>query len=211
VTTPSDNPYAPPSTDPSAARVEVPDGSLWLVHEGELFVRDRASLPDVCISGSRPEEPGTRRSVPIHTSRWWVLLVLLSFSPALFAKSGILFLAAIVAGHLVSNIGKKIRVMVFESHRGLIRKRLHHWIVVVGSAVLTFWLIDSSGHWIASSEFSMVMVACGFYWNFPGHRFRAVPFKEGWYELRGIAPAAIARMEEIQRERRSGRTTAGTA
>lgn len=191
------NPYSPPSTDPSAVRMEVPDGSLWVVFDGDLFVRDRASLPDVCVSGSAPGEPGKRRSVPIHTSRWWVLLVLLVFSFALLAKSGTQLLAVIALGHLVSNIGKKIRVMVFESSRSFRRHQMLHWIGTLGSAGLALWFSGPlfSGQF---SEFSAIFMGACLLWNFPTHRFRAVPYKDGWHELKGVHKKAIARLEQIQ-------------
>lgn len=191
------NPYAAPSTDPSVLRMEVPDGSLWVVSDEELFVRDRAGLPDACVSGSPPGEPGERRSVPIHASRWWVLLVLLVFSFALLAESGIQLLAVIAAGHLASNIGKKIRVMIFESSRGFRRHLMLHRIGSLGSAGFAFWFSEPvfSGQF---SESSAILMACCLWWNFPTHRFRAVPHKDGWYELRGVHAKAIARLAEIQ-------------
>ena len=191
------NPYSPPSTDPSEVRMEVPNGSLWIVFDGDLFVRDRAILPDVCISGSPPGEPGKQRSVPIHTSRWWVLLVLLVFSLALLAKSGIQLLAVIAVGHLVSNFGKKIRVMIFESTRRFRRHLMLYWIGALGSAGFAFWFSESvfSGPF---SESSAILMGCCLMWNFPTHRFRAVHYKDGWYELRGVHAKAIAGLEQIQ-------------
>jgi hypothetical protein len=196
----SENPYASPSADPSPMRMEVPDGSLWRVEEGRLLVRDRASLPDLCIYGSPPEELGKRKSIPIHTSRLWVLLVLLTFGLALFVERGIDLLAIIVAGLLVANVGKRIRVMVFESSRVFVRNWLRGGIAsvaLVGSAAL---LVDSLGLWDAPAGNLIPWLACWLVWGFPVHRFRAVPQGEGWYEIKGIAPPVIVRLAEIQRQ-----------
>jgi hypothetical protein len=158
------NPYAPPSSDPSVVRMEVSDGSRWLVFDGELFVRDRASLPDVCISASLPWEAGVRKSIPVHCSRLWVLLVLLTFSLGLLAKNGIQLLAVIAAGHLISNFGTKIRVMIYESSRSLRKKRLIHWIGIIWSTGFAVWLGEALLRG-AQSEFSTILLGCCLMWN----------------------------------------------
>lgn len=176
------------------------DGSQWLVHEGDLYVRDGASLPDVCISGSLLWEPGERKSVSLHCSLLWVLPAVLTFALVLLAKSPSQWLAVLVGGHLISHVGKKIRVTVFESSRSVRKYRFRHWIHTGISAGLALFFIGFVRHWEALSGNSMLMVALCFLWMcFPSHRFRAAPFKQGWYELRGISKKAIARMEEIQR------------
>ena len=195
------NPYAPPSTEPSSARIEVPDGSLWRVEDGRLLVRDHASLPDVCIYGSPPEEPGKRRSVKIQVPRTWVSLILLILTfvrVVLFPdRFGMLWLLG--AATLIGLTAIQVRVMVFEGRSSLLRRRLAMGGVVLGLIAIIHIADDS----ILLGELlrSGILSWSGF-WSLYGmgywHRLRAIPKQSAWYEIRGIAGSSIARLEKVQ-------------
>lgn len=195
------NPYAPPATDPSVVRMEVSDGSLWRMEDGRLLVHDHSSLPDVCIYGSSPEEPGKRRLAKIQVPRGWIsltLLVLTFVRVVLFPDNyGLLWLLG--AATLTGLTARQVRIMVFEGRSALLRRR-----VTMGVTVLVLigiiHIADDAIH-LRKMLRSGILSWSGFwflyglgYWN----RLRAIPKQDAWYEIRGIAASGLARLEQIQ-------------
>jgi hypothetical protein len=167
------NPYMPPEVEePSVRPMGMPDGCRWRIEEGKLLVRDLASLPDVCIFGAPEAEPGLRVSVPLAVN------------------ASLPFL------------GKKIRVMVYQSHQARAtrrRKKWTIWMVTALLAVVTAILRDAIRQ--HESIFLPTMLCLGAVsgWWLRRSNLQIMPGKDGWYELRGTGPDVIGRLEEIQK------------
>jgi hypothetical protein len=196
------NPYTPPSIEPSAPRMEVPDGSLWRVEDGRLLVRNYASLPDVCIHGSPPEEPGGRKSLVFRNRRPWVFLLLVSIVGIASVTDPDAFrMSLLLMGALNEAAAQRVRVMVFEA-TGTAARRLFRWafafvafMVLVSAVFRGGWNFDAVGEAVA---FAVLYLGAYAAFYFFGRRARRQG--KGWFELKGIAPAAIARLAEIQQQ-----------
>lgn len=198
------NPYAPPSGEPSSPQMGVPDGSLWRVEDGRLLVRDFASLPDVCIYGSPPEEPGRRRSVPIRAPRAWLvpILVLLTLAAVVSAPRNSALLTIFAAAAVLGISTKRVRVIVFEGTH-LFRRR---WGRSGIGILVIICLVSVAGD---SARLPQVMrenlIPWASFWLIGAayiYRLRAVRAGSDWYEIKGISPPAIARFAEIQQKTR---------
>lgn len=194
------NPYAPPSTDPSAPGIEVPDGSLWRVEDGRLLVRDHASLPDVCIHGSPPEEPGARKSIAFRRWRPRVFLLFLVLASLLMLVDQFRFFAIMV---LIASeaTDDKTRVMVFEGRATAARYRFRRALGMIALTAVAFFAFYRTP---VGASLDRRFLYFGLLVAFNAYSFffqqRAVRKADGWFELRRIAPSAIARLAEIQQQ-----------
>lgn len=166
------NPYLPPEVEePSARPMGMPDGCRWRVEEGKLLVRDRASLPDVCIFGAPDAEPGLRVSVPL-------------------------------AVNASLRLGKKIRVMMYQSHQARAtrrRKTWTVWMVMALLAVVTAILRNAIRQHESIFLATALCLGSASGWWLRRSNLQIRPRGEGWYELRGVGPDVIGRLEEIQK------------
>lgn len=198
------NPYAPPaSIEPNAVQMEVTDGRSWRVEDGKLLATHYASLPDVCIHGSPPGEPGERRSMAFHWNRPWLGLLLVTATAILGAKEGAVSLVlCMLATKLVLHLtGKTPRVMVFESNAARTRHLWINTVGTVGEVVLLIFLIENFRRWAPSDEILLTVVLA---WIYLSKIFvfssTAKPLGEGWFKLDGISRKAIERLAAIQRQ-----------
>lgn len=194
------NPYAPPSAEPSAPQTEVPDGSLWRVEGGRLLVRNQASLPDICILGSPPEEPGKRTSVVFDCWRLWNVLLFLTFCSLLMVVEQQILQILIFGALLASGAGGgNVRVMVFEGRSTALRYRFRSAILLFVIAAVPIFLLEGVPS-SASSNLGLLPVVVSFAAYYLFIQRKALRRDDGWFELRRIAPSAIARLAEIQQK-----------
>ncbi|WP_367870346.1 hypothetical protein [Luteolibacter sp. Populi] len=216
---PDIDPYAPPASDPTLPPLSPADsGSLWRVVGGRLQVRKSASLPDVCIDGSPDHEPGQRYPLEfstllpgISTATWCVFLAIL-FSYNL--KPMFLFLGCGIVMVLPWLFEKKVRVLAFRSRRSAGRSRLLEILLLAGFVGFAFAAMnfprDPAGSYFYLLPFGVLAVLAILSHFIPGRtpsRAKALP--GDWFELKGIAPAAITRFEELQ-QRLASRKMAGS-
>ncbi len=204
------NPYAPPSVDPTRPSSASQDsGKLWRVVDDRLQVRNMASLPDVCVYGYPEGEPGTRQSLVLKTLPEWARqLMVLPALAILFLENlgvagvGIFFLAIVLPGFL----GKKVRLMIFRSRRaerGLMFRRVA-LPILVGVAVYATLRVGFHREWLPPEMSRFVplgaVVVILLLLNFLPSRgpTRAITLNDGWFEVKGTAPEAVRRLEEIQ-------------
>jgi hypothetical protein len=205
------DPYAPPAVDPTQPSSAWHDGGkLWRVERGRLQVRNLASLPDVCVYGYPEEEPGTRVSLVLQTLPAWVGQLL--WLPVVFVlfqdDLGWTLAFAVIFGALVlpGMLSKKVRLMVFRSRRAarLLTLRGILFPLVMGGAVYGALTYEVRWEWLPSELHAGVAVGAvlllGFLLNFIPMKgpARAVALGDGWFEVKGTAPEAVQRLEEIQ-------------
>ena len=203
---PLENPYAPPaSLEPNVVQMEVTDGRSWRVEDGKLLATHYASLPDVCIHGSPPGEPGERRSMAFHWNRPWLAILLVTVTAILGAKEGAVSLVlCMLATKLVLHLtGKTPRIMVFQSNAARTRRL---WINVVGTVVEVVFVIFIIEHLRRSAPSGEILLTVVAAWIYLSKMFvlssTAKPIGDGWFKLEGISPKAIERLAAIQ-----GKTT----
>jgi hypothetical protein len=205
------DPYAPPSVDPARPSSASQDGGkLWRVVDDRLQVRNMASLPDVCVYGYPEEEPGTRVFLVLQTlPNWVVQLSWLAVVATVFWEGlGWQWMFAIVLSALIlpGLLSKKVRLMVFRSQRAVRLSILRGILfpVVMGVAVYGALSYESRWEWLPSGLHAGVAVGAvlflGFLLNLIPRKgpARAVALKDGWFEVKGTAPEAVRRLEEIQ-------------
>ena len=206
---PGDDPYAPPRADPTTAPAVVNDsGSLWRVVDGRLQFREMASLPDVCISGSPPGEPGTRTSLALESQALmgWVrgvallLLAIIGLAgviPWPKAKTLLFFAAFLLPGLLA----KKPRILVFRSKRKESAVYGRSLLIGLGFLLLVhllrmFWERPSPEDFLL--HVALVMGIVQVVLLLSGKLPHVRPLGDGWFEWRKLPPAAIHRLKEIQ-------------
>jgi len=206
------DPYAPPRVDPVPPSPAVRDGGkLWRVEGNRLEVRSMASLPDVCVYGYPEADSGRRVSLVLRAPPPWInqILLLAALAALLFGKldgAGIVvtFMLAITFPSL---IGKKVRLMVFRSQRATRRLMLPLLVlpVLIGVALYISsnyeirwkWaLLELDGR-IGMGGIALLGVILLNLIPTKGPS-RAVALKDGWFEVKGIAPEAVQRLAEIQ-------------
>jgi hypothetical protein len=201
------NPYAPPEVDPAAPNVYPDSGSLWRIADGRLQVRNQASLPDVCIYGSPEREPGTRSSIVFNTTPEFVVGIT-------WIALGLALIAGLVPRELTFPMifivlapmlfGKKVRVLAFRSGDATRSAGVRNLVSMVISIAVDFALARYASFlpWRIPTLAAMALVfgVVRLVRFGVGKRFGWARFlKDGWFEIPGIAPAAIVRLEEIQR------------
>ena len=156
------NPYAPPAGEPSAPSPEDWAGRLWRVEEGRLLVKDRASLPNVCIHGGASEEGGSRCSLQIYGLSWRRRLLVLLSAGGLAAFSiaeGFGWGPALLIAWLLQEVlGRKIRVMVFRCPAER-RKSTARIIGLFGIAGLLSWFFARSPGYLEELVVPAVILA----------------------------------------------------
>ncbi len=203
-------PYSPPRVDSVPEFPSVGDsGSLWRVVDGRLQVRHMAQLPDISIDGAPNDAPRecyaqamTRLPVYLNGVLWLPVGIAVSLR-WLRLDGVILFLVCVWFALLF--------VKVKEPHVFFYRRiltsadRWRSWLrsfcclSVVMYANSLAWKkggLESFG-WFNSILLTFGTIAAlqlavdrGF-----GHVRKRT---DGWFELKGIRPAVIARLEEIQ-------------
>lgn len=218
---PEPNPYAPPSVDPTRPSVSQDSGKLWRVLDGRLQVRNLASLPDVCVYGYPAEEPGTRESLVLQTTPGWVwhllwlpaaAFMIWSDDPMGSWSMGIFFAVIFLPGLLA----KKVRIMIFRSRRASrsLSFRILAGPLLIGLAMYMGFQSQLGWEWLPQrlrSELPWVAVLLAvFFWNLIPVKgpARVAAREDGWFEVKGTAPAAIARLAEIQQRSESMRRPA---
>jgi hypothetical protein len=207
------NPYEPPRADPLPVASGMGDsdsGSLWRVMDGKLQVRHMASLPDICIDGAPEGEPGRRYSQAMHrvprgiTGLVWVVVGVVALSGWLPLNNLTIFILC-VANALPVAVSEP-RVLFFRSHSAMraARSSSSWWLALFVAAVASaFFFPSGSGFYEAGGTFNVIALLGG-----PLLLLRSImdsgfgqarKREDGWFELKGIAPAAIARLEELQK------------
>ncbi|MCW1922169.1 hypothetical protein OKA05_06370 [Luteolibacter arcticus] len=210
-----ENPYATPLA-PALTKADPPRAALWYVSEGVLHVRDGASLPDVCLSGASPGEPGERKTLTIGWGPAWVrtlplvaiigyLVWTTSFS---VGKPEVLGLVAAVM--LLVALGRKMskrgRLHTFRSTqaaRNEVRWFSLEILTVTAVAIGTGFLIHRiAPDFLAQGRAGAIGGVVGLVMVSLQQRrgVRALGYHEGWFALGNVHPAAIARLEEIMRK-----------
>jgi hypothetical protein len=209
-----ENPYSAPQVS-ALTKADPREGALWYVSEGVLHVRDGASLPDVCLYGDSPGDPGERKTLTIAWGPTWVrclplvavagyLLWTSSLSPG---KSGILGLLAAIL--LLIALGKRLikrgRLHAFRSNqatRNGIRWFCVEILVATGVVIGAGFLINriapellaNGGAGAFGGLSAILMMSLQ-----QRRQVRAFGYHNGWFMLGNVHPAAIARLEEIAR------------
>lgn len=206
------DPYAPPRADPVPAMVAIPggkdSGSRWRVVEGRLEVRQKASLPDIPLDGSQPGTPGTRYPLLFETSAL----------PGAVRAVGLLLLGiACLAGVLSSPFTGNLLLLATAVGPGWLKPRLRvrgfrsksqdsAFVLVALLAISTvgFLLLAIASRWpeVFPAYCGIYLgMALGVYQLILILRGKVPPAREvgdGWFHLKGAAPQAIRRLEEIQ-------------
>ena len=201
---PLENPYAPPaSLEPHAVQMEITDGRSWRVENGKLLATHYASLPDVCIHGSRPGEPGERRSMAFHWNRPWLALLLITATTILGYKGGVVPLVlCMLATKLILHLTcKRPRIMVFQSNAA---RNWRLWIQTTGFVTEMGIVAILFGNLLPPDSFRENLLIAAFAWSFLVKMFvfssTAKPIGEGWFELKEISPKTIERLSAIQNQ-----------
>jgi hypothetical protein len=216
-----ENPYVAPQS-PGLARAEPREGALWYVSEGVLHVRDGASLPDVCLSGASPSEPGERKALVIDWCPFWArcvpavayLAVLIwlvgQFGPWTTTREDYpVFIVPLVAiglpAVLVRGVSKRGRLHVFQSHQAKRHESRRWWIegppvaiVILGGCLLLDRMFPGF-IWKGGLVFLIGLPTSIMSALEQRYKVRASEFESGWFTLVNVGPAAIARFEEIAR------------
>jgi hypothetical protein len=205
------DPYVPPAVDPTRPLLESRDaGKLWQVVDGGLRVRNMASLPDVCIYGAPVEEPGTRVSLVLQTLPhwpgqllWWLAVAMMLRGNVPLGWSFVLICLAIVLSNF---LGKRVRIMTFQSRRAA-RMSMFRGVlfpVVMGVAIYAALDYDIRWGWVPAGirdevGVGLVLLVGILFSLLPVKGpARAVSLKDGWFEVKGAAPEAVQRLAEIQ-------------
>jgi hypothetical protein len=206
------DPYVPPAVDPTRPSSAWQDsGKLWRVIDGRLQVRNMASLPDVCVYGYPEEEPGKRVSMVLQTLPNWIgqliwlaAVVFMIWSDYPIEWTMILFFGAIF---LPGWLAKKVRIMIFQSRRAARRLMLRGSVFPV-ALVLTIFLAGSyevQWKWEffglgGGADLAILLLLFLLFLNLLPTQgpSRAKTLGDGWFEVIGTAPGAVARLEEIQ-------------
>ena len=216
-----ENPYAVPQA-PALTKAAPKEGALWYVSEGVLHVRDGASLPDVCLSGVSSSEPGKRQSIALDWCPAWArhvpdigyLGLMIWFARQLgtddIPTGGhslfiVLLVGMALPAALVRLTGKRGNLHIYRSGQAE-RNDIRRWwfenapaaIIVIGGCLILNRIYPD---FIMSG--GLVLMIC-LPTSIIGllerrYKVRAVEFENGWFGLANVAPAAIARLEEIER------------
>lgn len=207
------NPYTPPQVDawPAVSGIEYPNsGTLWRVVDGKLQVRPAASLPDVAIDGSPPGETGKRMALVIRIMPEWLfgLLWLAIAAARLYERVSynVFLLMFFAVAFLPALLGKRLRVQLYRTNAEIMRATLRYLVTIAVIIGLIF-----AGPFFGLREIlpvreGGVLAIIALYYGCLHlfHHLRggslgwARAVGDGWFELKGIAPAAIASLEALQ-------------
>ncbi len=218
------NPYQTPASPAAETTPLKESGQLWQVSDFSLWVRDGASLPDVCLYGSAVESTtrGVLKLVMLGPVGRFIkpilglaLIVVLGWLTVQGVRSLFLFgsiVAAVISVHLLTPRilgtrafqGGKLSIHISTGNRG----RSTHLIHGVVRSAMMFLPVFASGsfRWLRVEE-SMEMGAF-FTWMFAvfwvDDLVERLIFptpceaRSGWFKLKNIHPSALVRLEEIQ-------------
>ncbi|HEY1120345.1 MAG TPA: hypothetical protein VGE67_02040 [Haloferula sp.] len=214
-----ENPYAAPQA-PGLVKTEPREGALWYVSEGVLLVRDGASLPDICLSGAAPGDPGERDALEISWCPAWIRhlpslvlgsvliwgFILWEGSSDLPGNSAYVAMAVVVITliWLVRGVSKRGRFHLFRSDQAKREENRRDWVerlivlaLVLGGGFLlkriTPGLLPGGGMGLITGISIFLSGSLGRL-----RQLRPCGFESGWFALTNVHPAAIARLEEIQ-------------
>jgi hypothetical protein len=209
------DPYTPPKA--SLEMEHSPARQGWKIHDGKLWVKDGAELPDVCPYGSA--SPFHRNEIPIT---WLPRSLMILEAVSLLASSGMLLVSVIITQPTPVVVGQVLlvvalgavvidaltRLRLWTRHRIKIRRSIGLGVVVrlamvlacyLVMAVLLFHLLNT---WIVSQTMGQI---AGIYLFMTVPRFlqsmvllHAVEEKDSWYRLGGVSSSAIARLGQVQ-------------
>lgn len=206
------DPYAPPTAE--SPQPHIGTDEPWTVSAGELWVRDGANLPEVCLLGSPRDEPGLRKTIPLTWQPRWlqplvaspVMLWILSKQAGFLPDLDVLAMLAMVALFLLlaRRTTKKARLHAFVGKRRG-RKKLLRLCASLGAVcavvVAMQVLIRPFGQnptspfpiWLGMAVGGMAGALISVHSN-----VRARVWRDGWFAVTGVHPAAISRLAEIQ-------------
>ena len=207
------NPYTPPQADPwpAVSDISYPDsGTLWRVVAGKLQVRHMASLPDIAIKGEPEGEPGRRMSMVIRIMPEWLYGVLWLGVAAVgltgWLSDDMFIYLFLAAAFLPDFLGKKVRVMMFRTNAEMRRTTL--WIVLFVALLIGLIFVapffETPELLLFWKGGTLSLIAFYFGVLHLIHHFKGGSLgwgrgrEDGWFQVSGIAPAAIARLEELQ-------------
>ncbi|WP_265594534.1 hypothetical protein [Haloferula sp. BvORR071] len=206
------NPYAPPAGHEEPRVSGSPDsGRLWRVMDDRLEVRHLANLPNVCVAGSLEAEPGAYQSMLMRrVPPWWIGVVWLVFGILAFVgwlSLSPLPFALVTIANILATTSKEPRVEFFRSHSASRSSAMRTWLwmagIFVGMVVVIYLESHKGVIFRACGPINIAVLLLGaliLLRSIRDSRFgMASKLSDGWYEMRGIAPAVIARLEEIQR------------
>lgn len=209
------DPYAPPRADPlpSVAAAVEDSGSLWRVVDGRVQVRHMAKLPDIYLDGAPDDGFGrphtqvmTRLPATLNGALWLPvgIAVLLGWLPL---NGVVLFLFCVSnALQLVRIKEPRVSFLLRVPAPGAARWRAWLWPVFYFAAIgAAYYLSWNRGTSEAGGFINIFLLASGTMATLRlvvdkgfGHARKC---GDGWFELKGIKPAFIARLEEIQQQR----------
>lgn len=208
------NPYRPPQADPwpAVSGIQYPNsGTLWRIVDGKLQVQPTASLPDVAVDGSPEAAAGKRMALVVRVMPEWLYGVLwLGIAGARLAgwvSYDVFLLMFFAVAFLPGLLGKRLRVELYRSNAEITRTTVRFLVVIV--ILVGLLVVAPLLGWTAVSGFweGGTLALIGVYYGVLHlfHHFRggslgwARNAGDGWFELKGIAPAAIARLEDLEK------------
>ncbi|WP_338288993.1 hypothetical protein [Luteolibacter sp. LG18] len=203
----SDYPYTPPQADSQLTPFDLSSTQGWRVRDGRLWVEDGAVLPEIdpYTGGSG----GPMTGVPLLLPRtpwwfWWLPFPLAAAGAATTmeteAKIGAMW--GLIAGFVLCGVlalrFPRCRMRIFLSSSTALSRRVS---LVISQVLLVITLLamtrsdfrEPQSWWLAATSGGALLILA-LHATFLQRRLVCRRVKDGWFEIRGVHPLALAQL-----------------